>query len=218
MLPGMARIRTISQPSHFTWEVSIKFNSSNPVIPECSVYRWMRASIFSVLLEHFVSVNEIQRIPTIFDRAYAMVVCSEQLRLTKCSVYQLKGRENSASCYFASPVLPMSCPQGPFGSWKFNSLIFSSPLSRCRARRGLLGAGNLTFSIFQALCPVVVPAGAFWELKIWLSWFFKPLVRSSCPQGPFGSWKFDFFNCSTHYSPLFILICPYLPLFAFIYP
>ena len=28
------------------------------------------------------------------------------------------------------------------------------------------GAGNLTFLIFQALCSVVVPAGAFWELKL----------------------------------------------------
>ena len=66
----------------------------------------------------------------------------------------------------SSPVLLMSCPQGPFGSWKIDFLDFSSPLSSCRARRGLLGAGNLTFSIFQALCPVVVPAGAFWGLEI----------------------------------------------------
>ena len=36
----------------------------------------------------------------------------------------------------------------------------------CAPDRGLLGAGNLTFPIFQALCPVVVPAGAFWELEI----------------------------------------------------
>ena len=37
---------------------------------------------------------------------------------------------------FSNPVLLMSCPQGPFGSWKFE------------------------FFDFQALCPVAVPAGA----------------------------------------------------------
>ena len=102
---------------------------------------------------------------------------------------------------FSSPVLLMSCPQGPFGSWKFDFFNFSSPLSGCRARRGLLGAGNLTFSIFQALCPVVVPAGAFWELEIWLFEFFKPLFTLIHP-----------------YFPLFPLICPYLPLFTLNYP
>ena len=55
------------------------------------------------------------------------------------------------------------------------------------------------FWFFQALCPVAVPAGAFWGLEIWLFQFFKPFVRLSCPQGPFGDWKFDFFNFS---SPL----------------
>ena len=41
--------------------------------------------------------------------------------------------------------------------------FFRALCSRCRARRGLLEAENLTFSIFRALCPVVVPAEAFWE-------------------------------------------------------
>ena len=109
-----------------------------------------------------------------------------------CLELVLKGFSNSA--------LLMSCPQGPFGSWKFDFFNFSSPLSGCRARRGLLGAGNLTFSIFQALCPVVVPAGAFWDLTFFcLFLFFKPLVWLSCPQGAFGSRKFDLFNLS---SPL----------------
>ena len=66
---------------------------------------------------------------------------------------------------FFKPFVRLPCPQGPFGGWKFDFFNFSSPLSGCRARRGLLGTGNLTFSIFQARCPVVVPAGAFWELE-----------------------------------------------------
>ena len=33
---------------------------------------------------------------------------------------------------------------------------FSSPLSGCHARRGLLGAGNLTFLILQALPATVL--------------------------------------------------------------
>ena len=64
-------------------------------------------------------------------------------------------------------------PQGPFGNWKidfftFQALcpvvvptgaflgagnltfwIFETPLSGCRAHSGLLGAGNLTFWIFE---------------------------------------------------------------------
>ena len=129
-----------------------------------------------------------------------------------------------------------------FSKYKKLYGMFQVLCSWRHARRGLLGAGNLTFGLFQALCPVVVPAGAFWGLEIWLFQFFKPFVRLSRPQGPFRGWKFDFFNfssplsscrarrgllgggnfdffnCSTHYSPLFILICPYLPLFAFIHP
>ena len=99
--------------------------------------------------------------------------------------------------------------------------------------------------VFESCAPDVVPAGAFWELEIWLFEFFKPFVRLSCPQGPFGGWKFDFFNFSSPlsgcrarrgllgagnltflivqpiihpYSPLFALICPYLPLFTLNYP
>ena len=45
---------------------------------------------------------------------------------------------------FSSPLFRVSCPQGPFGGWKFDFFNFSSPLSGFRARRGLLGAGNLT--------------------------------------------------------------------------
>ena len=72
---------------------------------------------------------------------------------------------------FSSPLFLVSCPQGPFGGWKFDFFNFSSPLSSGRARRGLLGAGNLTFSIVQL---IIHP-----------------------------------------YSPLFALICLYLPLFTF---
>ena len=50
---------------------------------------------------------------------------------------------------FSSPVLLMSCPQGPFGSWKIGFFNFSSPLFRASCPQGPLGAGNLTF-IFQA--------------------------------------------------------------------
>ena len=75
---------------------------------------------------------------------------------------------------FSRLLFRVSCPQGPFGGWKFDFFNFSSPLSGCRARRGLLGAGNLTFLIVQ---PIIHP-----------------------------------------YSPLFALICLYLPLFTLNYP
>ena len=63
------------------------------------------------------------------------------------------------------------------------------------------------------------PQGPFGSWKFDFFDFFKPFVRLSCPQGPFGSWKFDFFQPIIHpYSPLFALICPYLLLFTLNYP
>ena len=49
--------------------------------------------------------------------------------------------------------------------------------------------------VFESCAPDVVPAGAFWELEIWLFEFFKPLFTLISP-----------------YFPLFALICLYLPL------
>ena len=73
--------------------------------------------------------------------------------------------------------------------------MFQVLCSRCRARRGVWGAESLTFSIVQALGPVVVPAGAFCELEIWLFWLFNPL-----------------FTLIHLYLSLFAFICLYLPL------
>ena len=49
---------------------------------------------------------------------------------------------------------------------------------------------------FESCAPDVVPAGAFWELEIWLFQFFKPFVWLSCPQGPLGAgnWTFSIFQ------------------------
>ena len=63
----------------------------------------------------------------------------------------------------------MSCPQGPFGSWKFDFFNFSSPLCRLSCPQGPFGSWKFDFFDFSS-----------------------PLWRLSCPQGPFGSWKFDF--------------------------
>ena len=94
---------------------------------------------------------------------------------------------------FSSPVLLMSCPLGPFGSWKFDLLNFSSPLSGCRARRGLLGTKK--FDIFDFSSPLSgcrARRGLVGAENLTFFNLFKPLVRLSCPQGPFRSWKFDF--------------------------
>ena len=88
----------------------------------------------------------------------------------------------------SNPALLMSCPQGPFGSWKFDF-----------------------FHFFKPFVPGVVPAGAFWELEIWLFEFSNPLFRLSCPQGPFGSWKLNFFEL---FRPFVRLSCPQGPLGA----
>ena len=46
---------------------------------------------------------------------------------------------------FSSPVLLMSCPQGPFGSWKFDFLNFASPLLRVSCPQGPLGSWKFDF-------------------------------------------------------------------------
>ena len=89
---------------------------------------------------------------------------------------------------FSSLVLLMSCPQGPFGSWKFDFFNFSSPLSGCRARRGFLGAGNLTFSIVQS---IIHP--------------YSPLFTLICPYLPLFTLNYPSQG-------------PNLPLFTPIYP
>ena len=86
-------------------------------------------------------------------------------------------------------VLWMSCPQGPFGSWKFDFWIFHALCSGCRARRGLLGAEHLTFEFFKPFILGVVPAGAFGELKIWLFECLKPFVPDVVPAGAF--WELE---------------------------
>ena len=97
---------------------------------------------------------------------------------------------------FSSPVLLMSCPQGPFGSWKFDFLIFSSPLSGCRARRGLLGAGNLTFLIVQ---PIIHP--------------YSPLFALICPYLPLFALNYPSQGPNLPLFTLFTLAQqPYLPL------
>ena len=103
---------------------------------------------------------------------------------------------------FSNPALLMSCPQGPFGSWKFDFFNFSSPLSGCRARRGLLGAGNLTFLIVQ---PIIHPYSSLFALI----YPYLPLFTLNYPsQGPNSS-LFTLFTVAQR---------PYLTLFAFIYP
>ena len=55
-------------------------------------------------------------------------------------------------------VLPMSCPQGPFGSWKFDFLIFSSPLFRMSCPQGPFGSWKIHFrSGARTLRPTVAP-------------------------------------------------------------
>ena len=110
---------------------------------------------------------------------------------------------------FSNPVLLMSCPQGPFGSWKFDVFNFSSPLSGCRARRGLLGAVNLTFSIFQAL---IHPYSPLFPL---ISPYFT-LFALICLYLPLITLRRDLIY---PYLPLFTLAQrPYLALFTLIYP
>ena len=41
-----------------------------------------------------------------------------------------------------------------------------------------------------------MPAGAFWELEMWLLQFFKSFVWLPCLQGPLGSWKIHFLDFS----------------------
>ena len=50
---------------------------------------------------------------------------------------------------FSSPMLLMSCPQGPFGSWKIDFLDFSSPLFRASCPQGPFRSWKFDFLFFK---------------------------------------------------------------------
>ena len=96
----------------------------------------------------------------------------------------------------------MPCPQAPFGSWKFDFLIFQALCSWCRARRGLLGAGKLTFCIFQALCSRCrARRGLFGAGKLTFSIF--QALGSGCRarRGLFGAENLTFWTFQTIFKP-----------------
>ena len=110
---------------------------------------------------------------------------------------------------FFKPFVRLSCPQGLFGSCKFAFFNFSSPLSGCRARRGFLEAGNLTFSIVQ---PIIHPYSPLFTLIC----PYLPLSALICLYLPLITLRRDLIHPNL---PLFTLAQrPYLSLFTLIYP
>ena len=75
-----------------------------------------------------------------FDCVFSMQIPlfhEKNLSILTCLELILKG--------FSNPALLMSCQQGPFGSWKYDFLIFIKPLIRLSCPQGPLGSCKFDF-------------------------------------------------------------------------